>query len=350
MRARPVPPQLADDGRHIDPRLGDRDGEAAAIEVREPDVAWPIAPEAHPAPDLPPSATYYDLPVVKSPPWNWYVPAYFYAGGLAGAAASLIGAAELADRRFPLGRQLRWIAVLGDAAGAALLVADLGRPARFHHMLRVFRPTSPMNLGTWILSSAGATSALGMWWALRDRKAPAAAGLASLVTGTALSTYTGVLLGNTAIPLWHQTRRRLPIWFAAISAASLGSLLELIAPDARAVRTYTTLAKTAQLLCAASVSRAARAAGVAGPVQRGRSSALWRTATWLGIASLAITAWPGGSRRRSLLAGALGTAAGLISRFAITEAGRASAADPRATFEPQRRANPAPGAPIKAGG
>ena len=34
-----------------------------------------------------------------------------------------------------------------------LLVLDLGDPLRFHHMLRVFKPSSPMSLGTWSLTA-----------------------------------------------------------------------------------------------------------------------------------------------------------------------------------------------------
>ncbi len=79
------------------------------------------------------------------------------------------------------------------------------------------------------------------------------------------------------------------------------------------------------------VERAARTAGVARPLEEGRSGKLWRGAKWLGVASLVATVV---GRRR--LAGALGTAAAVLGRFAIVEAGRASAADPRATFDPQR--------------
>ena len=34
-----------------------------------------------------------------------------------------------------------------------MLVLDLGDPLRFHHMLRVFKPSSPMSLGTWSLAA-----------------------------------------------------------------------------------------------------------------------------------------------------------------------------------------------------
>jgi formate-dependent nitrite reductase membrane component NrfD len=328
----PTTPTTAD-GRNIDPSLGDDQGEGAVIAVRAPDVAWPI--DAEPTVDHAPVDTYYDLPVVKAAPWKWYIPAYFYLSGIAGAAASLAGALELVTPDRALGGKLRWTAALGDAAGAALLVADLGRPSRFHHMLRVFRPTSPMNAGTWILSSAGATSMLGLWWAWRRRRPPVPLSVVGLASGTLLSTYTGVLIGNTAVPIWSTTRRRLPIWFAASSAASLASLLELVAPEHRVVRTYSAIAKAAQAATAHAVARTARSGAVDAPLRRDRSGALWRGATWLGIASLAATLLPGG--RRPWLAGALGTAAALLGRFAIIDAGRASAADPRATFAPQRR-------------
>ena len=142
--SRNVDRQLGDehgDGRNIDRMLGDEHGEAAAVIVREPDVAWPLADGPEPTVDTVPVDTYYDLPAIKAAPWKWYIPAYFYASGLAGAAAALAGALELAAPDRALGSRLRWISALGDATGAALLIADLGRPARFHHMLRVFRPT-----------------------------------------------------------------------------------------------------------------------------------------------------------------------------------------------------------------
>ncbi|HET9625586.1 MAG TPA: NrfD/PsrC family molybdoenzyme membrane anchor subunit [Kofleriaceae bacterium] len=336
------------DGRHIDRALGDLHGEAAGIDVRDPDTAWPIAPGITPAIGAPTDAaptTYYDLPVVKIAPWKAYIPTYFAIGGLAGAAASLAGVLELGARTRStraLPHTLHAIATLGEAAGAALLIADLGRPTRFHHMLRVFRPTSPMNLGTWILSAASATSALGWLAALRGRRSPPVLSVAGIVSGALLSTYTGVLIGNTAVPLWHATRRAVPPWFAALSVASLGSTLELIAPAHPVTRVYSIAGKTAQLATGLAVASAARTAGVDGPLRppRGgsRSSALWRTATLLGAAGLVASLWPTRGRRASLLAGALGLASTVLGRFAITEAGRASAADPRATFTPQRAA------------
>ncbi len=325
-----IPAPATRDGRNLDPRIADDRGEGATIEVDTPDAAWPIASEARPEPGGTPAETYYDLPVVKAPPWKWYVPAYFYAGGLAGAAGTLAAAAELVrERRFA--RRLHWIALLGEAAGAACLIADLGKPARFHYMLRVFRPTSPMNLGTWILSAAGSSGALALLGRRQDRPRRWAviASAASAITGSLLATYTAVLIGNTAIPIWDATRRRLPLYFAASSATSLASLLEVVGAGRRS---YSIIGKTAELAAGHAVARAAVAAGVGRPLREGRSGRMWRGATWIGVASLAATLFD-----RPRLAGVLGTAASVLARFAVVEAGKASAADPRATFEPQRR-------------
>lgn len=309
------------DGRYLDPRLAGTTGEAADVAVEHPAEAWPVPPEARregPVPEtVAGSDTYYDLPVIKTPPWKWYVPGYFYAGGLAGAAAT-VGA--FAPRR--LARRLHRIALGAEVIGAGLLIADLGRPARFHHMLRVFRPTSPMNLGTWILGATGGTGVLAMLGV-------PAAGIANAVTGAMLSTYTGVLIGNTAVPLWNVTRRHLPVWFATSSAASLGSLLELT--ERRPLRAYSVMSKAAELIAATAVERAAGRAGVAAPLHEGRSGRMWKASKWLGVASLAATVV-----RRPRLAGVLGTAATVLARFAIVEAGKASAADPRQTFDLQR--------------
>lgn len=329
-----IPPPTTYDGRNLDPRVADPRGEGALIEVERPDAAWPAVIEMPTT--APAAATYYDLPVVKPPPWRWFVPVYFYASGLGGAAGTLAAAAELAGER-RLARRLHAIAAIGEAAGAALLIADLGRPARFHHMMRVFRPTSPMNAGVWILSASGASSGLALLADLRGRRRGlGVTGAIGAVAGAMLSTYTAVLLGNTAIPIWEATRRRMPPWFAASAAASLASLIELLGWR-RLPRGYSVAAKAAELIGAHSVAAAATAAGVARPLREGRSGGMWRAATWLGAGSLIATL-----ARRPRLAGVLGTAAALVARLAVVDAGRASAADPRATFQPQRRAARAP--------
>jgi len=95
---------------------------------------------------------YYGLPLIKHPTWIWTIPLYFFVGGAAGAAAVIAAVARWTrGRDARLARDARAIAVAGSVLSPALLVADLGRPGRFLHMLRVIKPQSPMSMGVWIL-------------------------------------------------------------------------------------------------------------------------------------------------------------------------------------------------------
>ena len=104
-------------------------------------------------------------PVIKPPVWTHEIPFYFFAGGLAGASA---GFALLSDLRGDeaAGAARLGAALAGAAVSPALLISDLGRPERFLNMLRVFKVTSPMSVGSWILSAFGAATAAGALHAL----------------------------------------------------------------------------------------------------------------------------------------------------------------------------------------
>ncbi|HJP66423.1 MAG TPA: NrfD/PsrC family molybdoenzyme membrane anchor subunit, partial [Actinomycetota bacterium] len=277
--------------------------------------------------------------------WKWYVPAYFYCGGAAGAAAVLGAAAQLSDRKglHRLIARARWVAAAGGAVGTALLIADLGRPARFLNMLRVFRPTSPMNLGSWILSSmapAAAGSALfaspgGLTGAVGD-----AAGLAAGVAGVPLAGYTAVLVSNTAVPVWQQTRRTLPPLFvsSAVSAgASLLQLMDLTDREAEIVRRFAIAGAVGDLISEQLVERdAGRVERVGRPLHEGRSGMLMKASKVCTAAGLVLTLFSRRSRAIRMAAGVLGSLGALAVKFGISEAGTASAADPRATFHQQR--------------
>lgn len=288
--------------------------------------------------------TYYEKPILKPPVWIWTVPAYFYVGGVAGAAMVLALAGEIVGgrnlRRFE--ERCRWIGAIGGGIGTAFLIHDLGRPARFLYMLRVFRPTSPMSLGSWVLAMAtplSAGSALltfargplyGIGWA---------AGVGAGILGLPLSTYTAVLISNTAVPVWQAGRRILPLLFAASSMAGLASLLDLMelsAAERDVVRSFGMAGRVAELAAGVVMDReAARVPRVARPLGEGVSGALWKAAKIATAASLLVSVLPGRSRGKRIVAGVLGTAGALCLRFAIFHAGRASALDSRATFSQQ---------------
>jgi formate-dependent nitrite reductase membrane component NrfD len=291
--------------------------------------------------------SYYGKPAIKQPVWIWSIPAYFYVGGVAGAsmvmgmAAQLLGGQSL--RSFDA--RCRWVGAIGGGMGTALLIHDLGRKTRFLFMLRVFRPTSPMSIGSWVLAaatplSAGSallTSAKGLL-----RGAGQAAGLGAGLLGLPLAAYTGVLISGTAVPLWFEARRSLPLLFGASSVAGMGSLFELmnLAPRERRIMDHFTLAgRMAELAAGRLLEReAARVERVAAPLHEGVAGSLWKAAKILTAASLVVSLLPGKWRGKRILAGTLGTLGGVAVRFAIFQAGKASANDPHATFRQQREA------------
>jgi formate-dependent nitrite reductase membrane component NrfD len=355
-----------DDGRNVDPEIGTLGGEGAEQRLRDLDAGAPLGTRRV-DPEVPSDAmeegTYYGLPLLAEPVWRWYIPAYFFVGGVAGAAAALGAATQLslggaASRRTVRGigpwrlvRRCRMIATAGAVGSAALLILDLGRPARFLNMLRVFRPSSPMNMGTWILSAfggcAGAATAAHVLPLPRGlRRAGDAVALGTGLMGLPLCSYTGVLVANTAVPIWQGTRRSLPILFAASGGAGAASLLELWPPGGVADDAVHVLSVAGKALEAIAMEvfhrEAAMVPRVARPLRRGASGALWRGAQLLSLAGLAATVGSrrGSARRRA--AGLLGLLGSLTLRFAVMQAGRQSVRDPRAVTEQQRAARASP--------
>jgi formate-dependent nitrite reductase membrane component NrfD len=339
------------DGRNIDPEIGALAGEGAEQRVRDVNApphgqaSW-IGPSPSEVPATP-VPTYYNVPALKEPVWKWYIPAYFYVGGVSGACAVLGATAQLMDGREmrALSRRCRVIAAGGAAVSAVLLVADLGRPARFLNMLRVLRPSSPMNVGTWILSAFGACASLAALPVVAKvpasvRRAGDAASIGAGLMGLPLTAYTGVLLAGTAVPLWQAARRELPILFACSAAAGAASFLDLLPQRGRAsiaVHRFGAVAKAAEVgLTVALERQVAAVPRVAVPLRSGLSGALWRAAQGLFAASTLSSLLPGGHRRLRAFGGLLGTAGALALRFALLRAGHRSARDPRATFEQQR--------------
>jgi DMSO reductase anchor subunit len=334
-------------GRFIDSNVGTLDGEAAQQKTKQTiDVSLRTASEKLPgafasAPDGP---TYYDQPVLQTPVWIWTVPLYFYLGGTAGGALALGAAAQAADGRKLKGLIARchWLGVGGLSLGSACLIYDLGRPMRFLNMFRVFRPSSPLSVGSWLL--AAATPVAGVAALLSSvpglRRYGHLAGYAAGVMGLPLAGYTGVVLADTAIPAWQEARRMLPVMFIGSAVAGTASILEIMdlsAREERAARLFGVIGKTVELGGMFAIEReAGRIAHVCVPYHRRRSGFLWKAAKALSLASLVLSVVPGKSKRKHVVAGVLGTFGAITNRFAMIEVGKASAADPRATFRMQR--------------
>jgi formate-dependent nitrite reductase membrane component NrfD len=299
------------------------------------------------APEGPASTTYYDRPVLKEPVWIWAVPAYFYAGGVAGAAATLGAAASTSgvEELEVLERRCRALAAAGTLAGTALLIHDLGRPERFLNMLRVVRPSSPLNLGSWLLSAATTTAVVAAVAARRPNAIGALGDASEKLAGALglpLAGYTAVLLSTTAVPVWQEPARSLPVLFVASAANGAASLLELAEAgesERRTVRSFALAARVAELGAALWVEReSGRVERVGRPLKSGAAGAMLATAKVATAGALALSLLGRRSRAARVLAGVLGTVGSAATKFGVFYAGRPSTMDPRATFELQRAA------------
>jgi DMSO reductase anchor subunit len=280
--------------------------------------------------------TYYGQPVLKQPTWKLYVPAYIYAGGLAAGSSLLAAGADIAgDQR--LARVARITAFGAIAAGAGALVADLGRPSRAHHMLRVFRPTSPMSVGSWLLTAYGPAAGIAGLAAItgHGRLAGRAATWTAAAIAPAIATYTGVLLSDTAIPAWHEARHTLPPLFAAGAAASAGGVAATLVPDSLAARRFAIGGALGEGVLSAMQHRVLDP-DVARAYTEGNARTLQRAATGASLAGAALLMFGGRSRTVTRLGGLAVAAGAAAERFAVVAAGRSSASDPIATVAPQR--------------
>jgi Polysulphide reductase, NrfD len=281
-------------------------------------------------------------PVIKPPVWTPEIPAYFYSGGLAGASAGL---ALLADARGEEALAARaWgTALAGALVSPALLISDLGRPARFLYMLRMFKVTSPMSVGSWILAGFGTATGIGVLDRLVLRRAlgPAGAGarVAAALLGLPLSSYTAALIANTSVPVWHHARHELPFIFTAGAAMSAGAAGLMLAPSEQAgpARRLAIGGAAAEVALTTFMETRLGRHGVGAPYHEGIAGKLTRAATALAAGGAVLAATAGRrSRAGAIAAGATLTAAAVAERWAIFKAGTASALRPPDTVDPQR--------------
>ncbi|GLY76458.1 polysulfide reductase [Actinoallomurus iriomotensis] len=288
--------------------------------------------------------SYYGRPVLKRPRWQApHLPGYLYFGGLSGAAAAMAAMAD-ATGRGRLSLTGRVTAATAAAAGSALLIAELGRPERFLNMLRVFKPTSPMSVGSWVLATHGGLTGLSAASGVTGI-APwlgRAAGAGAALTGPVLATYTGVLMADTAVPAWHEGYRHLPLLFAGSALASAGAVGMAAVPRGQAgpARRMALLGAGLELAAAGTLEKGAgmreQAELISEPYRTGRAGTLLRLGRGLTAAGAAGTLVAGRSRTAAVVSGLALTGGALCTRFGVFYAGLASAEDPKYTVVPQR--------------
>ena len=283
-------------------------------------------------------SSYYGRPVIKEPVWQPEIPAYFFTGGLAAGCSLLSTFARVAGNE-KLARRSLYVGAAADVVSPALLISDLGRPERFLNMFRVFKVTSPMSVGSWVLLvSGGATSTAALLeWTGRLKPVQYAADVVSAIAAGPLAVYTGTLLSNTAVPVWHEARKELPFLFGSSALASAGAATAIVVPPAEAGPARR-LAAGGVLVENALFELMEKRLGMLGePYSKGAAGKAKKAALGLTLGGAALLGTFG---RRSRLAAAAGGAlvlAGEVAvRWSVFKAGFQSARDPKYTVEPQR--------------
>jgi DMSO reductase anchor subunit len=280
--------------------------------------------------------SYYGRPIIKEPVWQPEIPVYFFTGGLGGASAILSLAASAAGNE-KLAKAARYWGMVGDNVSPLLLISDLGRPERFLNMLRVFKITSPMSVGSWVLVVSGGASTTAAALEFLDRLKPVkmAAEVVAALFGPLLATYTATLVSNTAVPVWHEGRQELPFVFGFSAGASAGAACALVLDpkEAGPARRLAIGGVVAENVAMGLME--GRLGFVGEPYHQGTAGKLNWLAKGLTMGGAALM-----TRKRSRAAQIAGSALVLggemALRWSVFKAGFQSARDPRYTVEPQR--------------
>jgi len=290
--------------------------------------------------------SYYGRQVLKSPAWNWMIAAYLFSGGLSAGSAMLAAGADLTGRP-GLRRVSRVGSLVSILASLYFLVADLGRPERFHHMLRVAKPSSPMSMGTWILSAYGPGAGLAgvaelmpsplrrTWLGRLMRWLARPAGLWAAGTAPGVASYTAVLLSQTAVPAWHEAHPYLPFVFTGSAAASGGGWGMVFAPLGEAAPARRMAVAGAGLEVAASRIMEQRLGLSAEAYTTGKAHRLRKWSEYLTVGG-ALGAVVGRSRAVVAVSGLALLAGSALQRLGVFEAGVESTRDPKYVVVPQR--------------
>ncbi|MFT4038406.1 MAG: polysulfide reductase NrfD, partial [Thermomicrobiales bacterium] len=294
-----------------------------------------------------PADAYAGVPILNPPLWHDDVAVYFFCGGISSGAFVIGALADLSGERWrPLAQTAYVVAFAAMLPCPPLLIKDLGRPERFHHMLRIFKPSSPMNFGVWTLLAHSGFATLQTARALADwgvlpaaiaRLLPARPlAVAGLPAALALGGYTGVLLGTTSVPVWSRSPLLGGLFMA--SAIASGAAAVSLASTLTGRDTPAEHAALAAIGLAAGATELALTGGyldttgeVAGPLRSGPHGALLHGA--LAGTALALALETAGLRSRShkrqALLGALAAGAalagGAMLRLAVVRAGHDSA-------------------------
>ncbi len=185
---------------------------------------------------------YYGLPAVKATHYGWLIIFYFFIGGIASGCQFLASIADLVggtpERKIV--RAGRYVALVGALISPLLLIGDLLTKRRWYNMLRIYRGTSAMSIGTWALITFGGFSGLTAVGQVIDdlgfgfgRTIARVCQLPAAMAGAVVALYTGTLLAATNMPLSAKAFPFLSSLFASSAASTAAATLSLVAEGTR---------------------------------------------------------------------------------------------------------------------
>lgn len=295
--------------------------------------------------------SYYDKPIVKAPPWGAPIAVYLFTGGMAGALGVIQLAADITERP-TLRRNARMVALGALGVGTVALIEDLGKPSRFLNMLRVVKLSSPMSLGTWILTGYGLGAGVAganevdrilgeklplgpLRTVARSLEAPA--GAQAAVFGAPLAVYTAALLGSTSVPTWAAAGKNLaPVFASSATLAATGAMLiSTTSEETSPMRWLAPFAAVTEIVSSKYMKDNMHELERE-PLETGEAGKKLHLAEKLTIAGGLTTMLAGGWRPAAIAGGAMMVAGSVLTRFGVLEAGLESTKDPRRVVIPQK--------------
>jgi len=162
------------------------------------------------------------------------------------------------------------------------------------------------------------------------------AAVGASVFGGPMTTYTAVLLANTASPSWHEPHDELPFLFAGSAMAAGGGVTMALAPVAESGPSRK-VAVVGAMVELAAAHRIEHGHGIVSePYTIGRAGTLLRAAKACTVSGAGLAVLAGRSRLGAVASGTLLAAGSLLTRFGVFDAGMASAKDPKYTVVPQK--------------
>ena len=179
--------------------------------------------------------------MLKMPGWEMSIVWYFFLGGIAGGAYFTAAIADnVGSRRDQTVARVGYLLSLPlVAVCGVLLIADLGVPKRFMNMILHFKFWDPMSIGAWAVGIFGAFAFVSSVLSFTSSESMAQLrrriSLVGMLFGFFLAGYTGILLSNSAMPFWGDSRLMGALFLASGGSTGMAAVALIMFLTGRSV-------------------------------------------------------------------------------------------------------------------